>query len=133
MTAVSIGHVSFSNVNKQTMAKNSYEKTFSNIIGIAKYSSLKKVIVIAGYVLRFINNLKSSIKKKGLCKEDILQVNENNESLKLWIKCEQRLLAILTGKAMFYSIQCKNGCLTAFDLFICLHNQLNSIYFIITF
>ena len=104
MTAVSIGHVSFSNVNKQAMTKNSYENTFNNIIGIAKYSSLKKVIVIAGYVLRFINNLKSSIKKKGLCKEDILQVNENDGSLKLWIKCEQRLLAILIGKAMFYSI-----------------------------
>ena len=32
------------------------------------------------------------MKKKCLFTEDILQVNENNESLKLWIKCEQRLL-----------------------------------------
>ena len=32
------------------------------------------------------------MKKKGLCKEDILQVNECNKSLKLWIKCKQGLL-----------------------------------------
>ena len=29
---------------------------------------------------------------KGLFKEDIKQINEYNESLKLWIKCEQGLL-----------------------------------------
>ena len=60
----------------------------NNIIGITKYGLLNKVIIITGYVLRFINNLKSSVKKKGLCKADTLQVNEYNESLKLWIKCE---------------------------------------------
>ena len=29
---------------------------------------------------------------------------------------------------MFYSIHYKNDCLSASDLFICLHNQLSSIY-----
>ena len=53
------------------------------------YCSLNKVIVITGYPLRFKNNLKSSVKNKGLWKEDILQVNEYNESLKLWTKREQ--------------------------------------------
>ena len=53
----------------------------NNIVVITKYGSLNKVIIITGYVLRFINNLKSSVKKKGLCKADILQVNEYNESL----------------------------------------------------
>ena len=91
VTDMSIEHVKFSNVNKQTLSKNSYENTLNNIIDLAKYSSLNKVVVITGYVLQFINNLKSSMKKKGLCKEDILQVNEYNESLKLWIKCEQGL------------------------------------------
>ena len=93
MTATSIEHSNFSNVNKQTLSENSSaENTLNIIIEITKYSSLNIVIFITGYVLRFINNLKSSVKKKGVCKEDILQVNEYNESLKLWIKYEQGLL-----------------------------------------
>ena len=53
---------------------------------------MNKVIVITGYVLLFINNLKSSVKKKDLCKEDILHLNEYNKTSKLWIKSEQGLL-----------------------------------------
>ena len=34
---------------------------------------------------------------------------------------------------LFYSIQYKNGCLTASNLLICLYNQLSSIHSIITF
>ena len=75
------------------MSKNSSENTFNTIIKITKCSSLNKVIVkLLANPLSFINNLKSSAKKKGLCKEDILQVNEYKESLKLWIKCEQGFL-----------------------------------------
>ena len=93
MIATSIEHSNFSNVNKQTLSENSSEEnTLNIIIEITKYSSLNIVIFITGYVLRFINNLKSSVKKKGVCKEDILQANEYNESLKLWIKYEQGLL-----------------------------------------
>ena len=83
MTAMSIEHVNFSKINKQTLNKNSCENTMNNILGITKYSSLNKVIVITAYVLRFIKKLKSSVKKESLCKDDILQVKEYNESLKL--------------------------------------------------
>ena len=93
MTATSIEHSNFSNVNKQTLSENSSaENTLNIIIEITKYSSLNIVVFITVYVLRFINNLKPSVKKKGVCKEDILQVNEYNESLKVWIKYEQGLL-----------------------------------------
>ena len=51
-----------------------------------------KVIVITGYVLQIINNLKLSIKNKGLCTENTFQVNEHDKSLNLWIKYEQYLL-----------------------------------------
>ena len=67
------------------MKQNSYENTLNNIIEITKYSSINQVIVITDCVLWFINNLKLSVKNEGLCKDDILQVNEYNESLKLWI------------------------------------------------
>ena len=36
VTATSIEHVNFSNVNKQTLSKNSYENTLNNIIEITK-------------------------------------------------------------------------------------------------
>ena len=50
VTATSFEHVIFSNVNKQTLSKNSYESTLNNIIEITKYSSPNKVIVITDYV-----------------------------------------------------------------------------------
>ena len=65
--------------------RHSYENTLNNIIEITKYSSMNQVIVITDCVLWFINNLKLSVKNEGLCEDDILQVNEYNESLKLWI------------------------------------------------
>ena len=71
VTATLIEHVNFSNVKKQALSKNSYENTLNNIIEITQYSSLNELIAITGKVLRFIKNLKSSMKKKGLCKEDI--------------------------------------------------------------
>ena len=93
VNATMIEHVNFWNVYKQTLSKNSSENTFNTIIKITKCSSLNKVIVkLLANPLSFINNLKSSAKKKGLCKEDILQVNEYKELLKLWIKCEQGFL-----------------------------------------
>ena len=48
VSAASIEHVNFSNINKQTLSKNSYENTLNNIIKITKYSSLNKAIVITG-------------------------------------------------------------------------------------
>ena len=50
VTATSFEHVIFSNVNKQTLSKNSYESTLNNVIEITKYSSPNKVIVITDYV-----------------------------------------------------------------------------------
>ena len=53
VTATSFEHVVFSNVNKQTLSKNSCESTsivMNNIIEITKYSSPNKVIVITDYV-----------------------------------------------------------------------------------
>ena len=38
VTAKSIEHVNFSNVNRETLSKNSHEKTLNNIIEITKYS-----------------------------------------------------------------------------------------------
>ena len=46
--AASIEHVNLSNVNKQTLSKNSSGNTLSNITEITKYISLIKVMVITG-------------------------------------------------------------------------------------
>ena len=66
-----------------------------NIINAGRYSSLKKLITITGYVLRFVNNLLSKMKKnhEQVSTEEELTVNEFNYAYNLWIKDEQAQLS----------------------------------------
>ena len=64
--------------------------SLSSAIQCDRFSSLKKLVMVTGYVLRFINNLKKKVlKKTNLVTEDMLTVNEYNEALLMWIKDEQ--------------------------------------------
>ena len=66
-----------------------------NIINAGRYSSLKKLITITGYVLRFVNNLLNKMKKnhEQVSTEEELTVNEFNYAYNLWIKDEQAQLS----------------------------------------
>jgi hypothetical protein len=82
-----------SNLTAQTNTEDSETRSLSSVINCKRFSSLKKLIVTTGYVLRFIKNLRKRIKKQeNLITNDMLTLAEFNEALELWIKDEQRLL-----------------------------------------
>ena len=60
-----------------------------NIINIEKYSSLKKLILITSYVMRFINNLLSRVKIGVNVTSGVITLDESVKSEKLWIMNEQ--------------------------------------------
>ena len=60
-----------------------------NIINIEKYSSLKKLILITSYVMRFINNLLSRVKIGVNVTSGVIKLDESVKSEKLWIMNEQ--------------------------------------------
>ena len=73
--------------------KDSEMHSLCSVIDCNKFSSLKKLIVTTGYVLRFIKNLRKRItKQENLITDDMLTVAEFNEALQLWIKDEQHLM-----------------------------------------
>ena len=64
-----------------------------NIIDVNRFSSLKKLLIVTGFVLRFARNLLKIVRKNGdLIKEETLTLNEYNEAFDLWIKNEQLYL-----------------------------------------
>ena len=77
----------------QRNTKDRKTRSLSSVISCNRFSSLSKLIVTTGYVLRFINNLQKRIKKQGnLITDETLSVVEFNEALQSWIKEEQRLM-----------------------------------------
>ena len=64
------------------------------MIGIARFSSLKKFIIVTGYVIRFVNNLKGNLKNGNtdVLLENTLTTDEYKNALNLWIKAEQEVL-----------------------------------------
>ena len=63
------------------------------IIDCILYSSLKKVIVVTGYVLRLTNNLIKKLKHHDdLITEDVITVPEFEHALFRWLKVEQLAL-----------------------------------------
>ena len=81
------------NNSAQDNTKDSEMHSLCSVIDCNKFSSLKKLIVTTGYVLRFIKNLRKRItKQENLITDDVLTVAEFNEALQLWIKDEQHLM-----------------------------------------
>ena len=75
--------------------KDTTDKTcsLSDILDCTRYSSLNKLIVTTGYVMRFVNNLRKRTKNKGNFITDIiLTAEEFDEALSMWIKEEQSLI-----------------------------------------
>ena len=79
------------NFSNQTHKGQDNQKcSLSSVINSDRFSSLKKLIVVTGYVLRFVNNLRKRVKKEThLITEDMITVTEYNEAEIMWIKDEQ--------------------------------------------
>ncbi|CAB4006307.1 PREDICTED: uncharacterized protein LOC100197852 [Paramuricea clavata] len=67
--------------------------SLSDVIDCTRYSSLNKLVVTTGYVIRFLNNLRKRTKNHGnLITENVLTANEYEQALHMWIKEEQSLI-----------------------------------------
>ena len=55
---------------------------------------MKKLIIVTGYLIRFVNNLKGTLKNDNanVLLENTLTIDEYNNALNLWIKTEQGIL-----------------------------------------
>ena len=64
---------------------------FCSVIDVKHYSSLKKLIMVTGYVFRFVNNMRNLIKGKNdeVNLDDTLTLSEYNYAVDKWIKYVQ--------------------------------------------
>ncbi|CAB4007545.1 PREDICTED: uncharacterized protein LOC100197852 [Paramuricea clavata] len=84
--------VNFSNTTEKGTPNNS-RCSISAVIDCTRYSSLKKLVLVTGYVIRFIKNVRKRVKKQDdLVCEDVLTVSEYNAASHMWVKDEQLLM-----------------------------------------
>ena len=85
--------INISNIlNSRTTNVVKFAETIHNVIDITRFSSLKKLIIVNGYIIPFVNNLKGTLKKANILLENKLTIDEYNNELNLWIKTEQEIL-----------------------------------------
>ena len=65
-----------------------------NVIDIRRFSLLKKLVIVTGYIMRFVNNLKETLKNDNtnVSLENALTIDEYKNVLNLWIQAEQEIL-----------------------------------------
>ena len=80
-------------LNSRTTSDVKVAETMHNVIDITRFSSLKKLIIVTGYVIRFVNNLKGTWKNDNanVLLENKLTIDEYKNALNLWIKTEQEI------------------------------------------
>ncbi|CAB4031719.1 Hypothetical predicted protein, partial [Paramuricea clavata] len=105
------GMAEVANFSNQTHKGQDNQKgSLSSVINSDRFSSLKKLILVTGYVLRFVNNLRKRVKREtNLITEDMITVTEYNEALIMWIKDEQFQLSnkIITQSSKHHYIYLK--------------------------
>ena len=81
-------------LNSQTTNDVEVAETIHNVIDITRFSSMKKLIIVTGYVIRFVDNLKGTVRNDdtNALLENTLTIDEYKNELKLWIKTEQEIL-----------------------------------------
>ena len=74
-----------------------------NVINLSRYSSFEKLINVTCVVFCFLYNLSCKMKKQNQCfKEELLSIEEHEEAINRWIKCEQDVYVNnLTFKSYF--------------------------------
>lgn len=82
--------------DKQTNTTDTTQICLSDFMDCERYNSLYKLIVVTGFVIRFVNNMIKRIRKDGeAVMNDSLTVKEYNNALILWIKDDQQKLKML--------------------------------------
>ena len=81
---------------------------------------MKKLIIVTGYLIRFVNNLKGTLKNDNanVLLENTLTIDEYNNALNLWIKTEQGILQRQTdfGKSkVFIEVICGHIRIATFE------------------
>ena len=92
---VMVEHVNnVSKVRVDDNLKNTAKYCLNEIISMDKFSTLQKLINTTAYVFRFVNNLKSRVRKRkdDVIMDEIITVEEYKFSLEQWIKTEQYLI-----------------------------------------
>ena len=81
-------------LNSRTANDVKLTETIQNVIDIRRFSSLKKLIIVPSFVIRFVNNLKGTLKNDNtnVLLENTLTIDEYKNALNLWIKAEQEIL-----------------------------------------
>ena len=80
------------NVNTCLLTTEACFKTIDDIIDIHRFNDLLKLYRVTAIVLRFIKNLKSSVKKENINLNKFVTVEEINEAKLLWIKANQHVM-----------------------------------------
>ena len=93
-------HLNF-NVNIDTEFEIAPKLT--EIIDIQRYSSLKKLLIVTCYVVKFISKLKCRLSKQERCFEDTITVDEYKDATERWIKCEQSYIRTNTNFKKLYA------------------------------
>ena len=85
--------VNFSNTTEKGTPNNS-RCSISAVTDCTRYSSLKKLLLTTGYVMRFVNNLRKRVGKLhgDMVKDSVLTFDEYDEALKIWTKEEHLLM-----------------------------------------
>ncbi len=64
--------------------------SLGSAIDCQRFSSLKRLILVTDYVLRFVDNLRKKVQKNmGLVTEDTLTVGKYKDALLMWVKDKQ--------------------------------------------
>ena len=119
-------------------AKLAFLKTMNEVAFLPiwfKAHDLKIFFIVSGLISSYASRIQFTIVRRGRgfkfpagvnCLIPILSSHWSYFPL-------QQLERYSQGKTVFYSIQYKNDCLTASELFIYLHNQLSSTHSVVTF
>ena len=64
----------------------------AKVIDTNKYSNLRKLFKVTGWVLRFVNNLKSKIRRGILISDEHLMLDEYDQVKHIWLQSNQDAL-----------------------------------------
>ena len=81
-------------LNSRTTNDVKVAETTHNVIDITRFSSLKKIIIVTGYAIPFVNNLKGTLRNDNanVLLENTFTIDEYNNALNLCVKTEQEIL-----------------------------------------
>ena len=87
------GEVIRNNVTRHTLINSKSDLVeIAKVIDTNKYCNLRKLFKVTGWVLRFVNNLKSKISRGILISDEHLTLDEYNQVKHIWLQSNQDAL-----------------------------------------